>query len=161
MYHWYHPEVPFYLRGTPLFDSPPRSLPALLTAAVHLLDNRPDEVLKLALLMQEVEYVGALGTILTWLQQKPCLETHSSYDLKSLPWYCIAANLCKIVCYAAESEAFGAARSCNAKVVCYRQLDGVRGKHVCLGRGGCIVAYCNALTIWGKYVAVWLGDQER
>ena len=71
----------------------------------------------------DIEFLGVLGRILTWLlQQKPCRTT--SCDLKAIPWYCVAANLSKAVSFLAEAEA-GAV---SAKVACYKQLDGVGGK---------------------------------
>ena len=94
---------------------------------MHLLDEQQEEILTDAALTRDLSFVEVLGSILAWLQQKPCRKSHSSSDMKSLPWYCIASTLRSSVCFIADAKLLEAAQARKARLGCYAQLNFVKG----------------------------------
>ena len=127
--HWALPKVKRFFSPSQNPRGLPKSGPVaeLLKAAQSLLDTDYRDTLSSMLLKGDLRFVGVLGAILSWLQQKLYHSTPSSSDLKSLPWYRIASNLSSVLAIYMET-AIACPQWCSAIVLCYRQLDGIKGE---------------------------------
>ena len=126
--HWELPEVKLFFSLDQHHIALPKSgpVPELLKAAQSPLDTQSQEMLSTIFANGDFRYVGILGAILAWMQQKPSRETHSSSDPKNLPWYRIATNLSSVLATYVDS-AVACSKLRSRIALCYRKLERIKG----------------------------------